>query len=395
MALKGRKAGRAKAAPEKKSGQKSAKRTPVASTSSALAEYRRVISSSGLALVLDASGDHILQTAQGFISTQSIALDRLIGCPGVPRGRVTEISGDPHTGKTTVTDHIMAECQKRGGHAVAIDAEQAKDLAYSRKIGLNTDPEYLTWIQPEAGVPLEKIWGIIDTTVDLMIPISRSRPIVLVFDSVAMPPTMQELEGDFDPGKPAVAASANRAAMRRITAKLARTDIALVVVNHLYTKIGHTFGDPRVEYGGNAFPMHASLRLRFSTSSLLKSEARGVYGAKVRVEVKKSKVSPTTAHSDYFAVLHGRGINNAWSVHEHLKSAKYIGGGQGGWHELRAEGFEPLRWRAGEDAFLHFETAVNEYPELWGNLVSLYMQSGVGALGMSSWTLPGVAAEVA
>src|SRR5438552_3302084 len=61
------------------------------------------------------------------IPTGSLSLDAALGVGGVPRGRVIEIFGPESSGKTTLSLHVIAEAQRRGGMAAFIDAEHALD----------------------------------------------------------------------------------------------------------------------------------------------------------------------------------------------------------------------------------------------------------------------------
>ena len=83
------------------------------------------------------------------IPTGSIDLDIALGIGGIPKGRVVEIYGPESSGKTTVTLHMIAEAQKRGGVAAFIDAEHALDPAYAEKIGVNIDDLIVS--QPDTG----------------------------------------------------------------------------------------------------------------------------------------------------------------------------------------------------------------------------------------------------
>src|SRR5947209_13051486 len=59
------------------------------------------------------------------IPTGSISLDLALGVGGIPKGRIIEVYGPESSGKTTLTLHMIAEVQKRGGLAAFIDAEHA------------------------------------------------------------------------------------------------------------------------------------------------------------------------------------------------------------------------------------------------------------------------------
>ncbi|MDA0226346.1 MAG: DNA recombination/repair protein RecA, partial [Proteobacteria bacterium] len=83
------------------------------------------------------------------VSTGSLGLDIALGVGGLPRGRVVEIYGPESSGKTTLTLQVIAEMQKMGGTAAFIDAENALDPQYARKLGVNIDELLIS--QPDTG----------------------------------------------------------------------------------------------------------------------------------------------------------------------------------------------------------------------------------------------------
>ncbi|HIO92939.1 MAG TPA: DNA recombination/repair protein RecA, partial [Leucothrix mucor] len=119
------------------------------------------------------------------ISTGSLNLDIALGIGGLPRGRVIEIYGPESSGKTTMTLHAIAECQKAGGTAAFIDAEHALDPGYAEKLGVNIDDLLVS--QPDTG---EQALEITDMLV-------RSGGVdMVVIDSVAALTPKAEIEGD-------------------------------------------------------------------------------------------------------------------------------------------------------------------------------------------------------
>ena len=118
-------------------------------------------------------GDEVVEQVEA-ISSGSIGLDIALGIGGYPRGRVIEIYGPESSGKTTLTLHAIAECQKSGGIAAFIDAEHAFDRFYAEKLGV--DISELIISQPDHG---EQALEIADNLI-------RSGAIdVIVIDSVA------------------------------------------------------------------------------------------------------------------------------------------------------------------------------------------------------------------
>lgn len=105
---------------------------------------------------------------------------------GIPRGLISEIFGPESSGKTTLTLHIIAECQKMGGtYCAFVDAEHALDVSYAKRLGVNTDELLIS--QPDYG---EQALDIADMLV-------RSGAVdLVVVDSVAALIPQAELEGD-------------------------------------------------------------------------------------------------------------------------------------------------------------------------------------------------------
>ena len=140
------------------------------------------------------------------VSTGSIGLDVALGIGGLPKGRVIEIYGPESSGKTTLTLHAIAECQKTGGVAAFIDAEHALDPVYAAKLGV--DVNELLIAQPDTG---EQALEIADTLV-------RSGAVdILVIDSVAALTPRAELEGDMGDSLPGLQARLMSQALRKIT----------------------------------------------------------------------------------------------------------------------------------------------------------------------------------
>src|SRR3989344_5263626 len=83
------------------------------------------------------------------IATSSISLDLALGVGGVPKGRIIEVFGPESSGKTTLALHVVAEAQKKGGLAAFVDAENALDPEYARKIGVKIDDLLIS--QPDNG----------------------------------------------------------------------------------------------------------------------------------------------------------------------------------------------------------------------------------------------------
>lgn len=364
--------------PPKKQPVKSAakkttvKKAPVkkaAKPKDSLLEFRAFMAGDKAMELLTLVDDDLLSNVKGYVSTQSLALNKAIGHPGVPLGRVTEISGDEHTGKSTVLDHILAEVQRVGGIAILLDPEVGRDAKYTRSIGV--DPERLVCPQPKGDLlwTTEKVFSFVGKTADFFRVNDPERPVVLGVDSVAGLPTEEDLKRDAGELKPGDAAKVIHHGMRTVIQRVAKASLAVVLVNQLYENIGaFGFGDRKKEYGGKGVPYHASLRVRLNRVGAIKTSKDEVVGSVSQAFIKKSKVSGSTGSKVQFGILHGRGVDNTWSLFNALKAEGYITN-SGAWWRMRLPDGEELKW-TGQHWGLAEKLAEDE--QLYLNLVQVY-----------------------
>jgi len=257
------------------------------------------------------------------VSTGSLGLDIALGVGGLPRGRVVEIYGPESSGKTTLTLQVIAEMQKMGGTAAFIDAENALDPQYARKLGVNIDELLIS--QPDTG---EQALEIADMLV-------RSGAVdVIVVDSVAALTPKAEIEGEMGEPQMGLQARLMSQALRKLTSNIKRTNTLVIFINQIRMKIGVMFGSPETTTGGNALKFYASVRMDIRRIGAIK-KGDEVIGSETRVKVVKNKVAPPFRMAE-FDILYGEGISRLGELLE-LGVAQGVVEKTGAWYGYKGD----------------------------------------------------------
>lgn len=363
------------AAPAKKNVAKGGKRLDF---DDALAQLVKGAPSGGDAQTLlgAESLDDLWSKPRHYISTRCAGLDAIIGGLGVPTGRLTEFYGPEGSGKSTLVDQLIAETQTRGGLGCLADTEHARDLTYMSRLGVNI--ERMPSIQAhsiESVFEHLRYWAVKGREA-----LGPDVPMLYVWDSVAGTPTRAEMAASVDQKFQAEAAKVIKQQFRAVTQIIAEHQVAFVVTNQVYKKMGNFYGPEDETYGGSGIKYHATIRVGLRYAGQVKPRGASKedrvpqIGMLVEAKVTKNKIAPPNRWRQY-AIIYGYGVDNTWSLFTDLQAHGVIVA-NGSWYSLAQETQDAAKiktpaWQGG-----HFGLAdlIREHPPLYPVLLSKYAE---------------------
>lgn len=278
----------------------------------------------------------------GFVSTGNYALNKVISgdyTKGIPIGMITQFLGDSSTGKTVFATHTLIEAQKKGYHAVLVDSENAYNIDFAEKLGL--DPARLIYTAPET---LEECFQSIEDTVTKIRSFDPETPIVIAYDSIAVSPIKEELEekkGDVSKYdghnmQGAMRAKVTGACLRKINPILRKNNVALLIINQLRSKVG-LFGGETSAAGGRSLDYYLGVNLKCSVRKADRIEKDGeIVGIRGVIENIKNKVS-IPFRKCAFTLIFDEGLDSFSGMLADLSKGGAVEE-KSGWYTLKSTG---------------------------------------------------------
>lgn len=330
-----------------------------------------------IAGVLKTGDTPLLSLTPYYISTQSAAVDYMIGRPGIPGSKLTTIFGREGSGKSTLAQHLLAETQRIGGIGVLADSEQRFDRKRGELMGINTND--LVYID---GATMEQTFSAIEKIILKIRDEDTDIPVTIVYDSLAgsIPEKRMEAEvGDSLPGRAAAVVSQE---LPRLKLKISNAKVALVIVNQLRSRI-NMGGDPRsasyrerMKVMGKEQTMLAEWPLIYESALMLfvnsiaqtGEDKDHPTGIRSRITNRKCGIAPREGWKSEIDIDYMKGFDINGSKFELLEDLGVINGGAAGWYYVGED--TEHKFRRGDfpkilEAHPELDEMVRNAPTLW------------------------------
>jgi recombination protein RecA len=251
----------------------------------------------------------------GVIPTGIDVLDRwILGCGGLPRGKLVEVFASFDVGKTSLAFTFLAAAQRAGGIGLLFETENTLQPDRAAVFGVELGDVMLSEnastqeLAAQTRIGLQKIPKGVG-------------PNVLVWDSLAASQLDEQIEGAGASvmGKKARVMSEELP----VLARLARdSDTTIVIINQERTKLGVVFGDPTTTPGGSATKFQASVRLQMWRGKAFE-DGGFASGHRVTIKAVKNKFALPSKKA-VLRLDYRTGWNNEWSLYDLAKTLKAI-----------------------------------------------------------------------
>jgi len=296
-------------------------------------------------------------TVSDWLSTGCLVLDRILG-GGLPLGRVSEIFGDPSTGKSLIASQVAATVQEDGGIVCYADTETAVSKAMMEQVGVNIDE--LIYASPDT---VEEVFTLFEKIIEAKKKLSNDDSILLlIWDSIAATSAKFEMESDYGKATMGRHAALISQGLRKITRLISKEKAHLLLLNQTRQKIGVMYGDNVTTFGGKAVAFHSSVRVRLDEGKKIKVAKKKGYkiiGINTRAIIVKNKVAMPFQVAT-LPIFFGHGIDDPLATFNYLLDTESLVS-SGSWYKI-PELDEELRFqKSGWTKFYdeHYNEIVN------------------------------------
>ena len=248
----------------------------------------------------------------------------ILGCGGLPRGRIIELYAKPSVGKSTLAYWFIGQVQKQGGIGALFDAEGAYLPNYGSSCGIDND----RLILPEFGLGEDAVYK-------LKLLLASNTCDIIVIDSMpALQPALSsemvgaeslkmnqrlerakmftilfnDLMGGFQVKHPQKGKGLIKNEDGDTVHKIYDKKACLIFINHAKDKIGVMFGERTYTPGGDAINFASSIRIgmNYMKKSKKKDEGGQPFFKVIRVKAPKNKLAPPLCETDIKLFRDGR-----------------------------------------------------------------------------------------